>query len=80
MRATRVLTRVHVLPQGPAAWSRCRSTLAAPLQRTDVDSLGQQGLGQERDVDWDSAKPFHEVPGPKPLPLVGNMWRFIVGK
>lgn len=62
-------------------WSRCRSTLAAPLQRTDADSAGQQGLaaGQDRDADWDSAKPFHEVPGPRPLPVLGNMWRFIVG-
>lgn len=29
-----------------------------------------------------SAKPYSEVPGPSPLPLLGNTWRFIplIGK
>lgn len=24
-----------------------------------------------------SAKPYSEVPGPQPLPLLGNSWRFL---
>ncbi|XP_017782391.1 PREDICTED: probable cytochrome P450 12a5, mitochondrial isoform X1 [Nicrophorus vespilloides] len=26
---------------------------------------------------WDGAKPFESIPGPKPLPLIGNSWRFL---
>jgi hypothetical protein len=32
---------------------------------------------QARPEEWDYAKPFEEIPGPKPLPIIGNAWRFI---
>jgi hypothetical protein len=41
---------------------RCNSTVA---------------ITQARPEDWDYAKPFEDIPGPKPLPIVGNTWRFI---
>lgn len=26
---------------------------------------------------WDQALPFESIPGPKGLPLIGNVWRFL---
>ena len=43
-------------------FKRCNSTAA---------------VTQARPEEWDYAKPFEDIPGPKPLPIVGNMWRFI---
>lgn len=57
------------------------STLAAPLQRDDAEAQGgHHGGQQERDADWDAARPYADIPGPRPLPLVGNIWRFIFGE
>lgn len=27
--------------------------------------------------DWSRCRPYSEIPGPKPIPLLGNTWRFI---
>lgn len=27
--------------------------------------------------EFDSAKPYETIPGPKPLPIIGNVWRFL---
>jgi hypothetical protein len=37
---------------------------------------------EARKEEWDYAKPFEDIPGPKPLPIIGNAWRFIphIGK
>jgi hypothetical protein len=43
-------------------FKRCNSTVAATQIRPD---------------EWDYAKPFEDIPGPKPLPIIGNAWRFI---
>jgi len=32
---------------------------------------------QARQEEWEYAKSFEDIPGPKPLPIIGNMWRFI---
>lgn len=26
---------------------------------------------------WDNALPFEAIPGPKGLPIIGNVWRFL---
>jgi hypothetical protein len=37
---------------------------------------------ETRKEEWDYAKPFEDIPGPRPLPIIGNAWRFIphIGK
>lgn len=27
--------------------------------------------------DWSRCRPYTEIPGPKPIPFLGNTWRFI---
>jgi hypothetical protein len=34
-------------------------------------------VAQARPQEWDYAKRFEDIPGPKPLPIIGNTWRFI---
>ncbi|KAL1487303.1 hypothetical protein MTO96_008087 [Rhipicephalus appendiculatus] len=44
------------------------------------DKLQQQLQGlRKRPVGAasDTVRPFHEIPGPKPLPLIGNIWRYL---
>ena len=41
---------------------RCNSTASVTQARPDA---------------WVYAKPFEDIPGPKPLPIIGNTWRFI---
>ncbi|KDR23725.1 probable cytochrome P450 301a1, mitochondrial isoform X2 [Zootermopsis nevadensis] len=48
----------------PLTTSRCESSVVTTFQ----DDVG---------TEWDRARPYSEVPGPKPLPLVGNTWRFL---
>ncbi|XP_071452597.1 probable cytochrome P450 49a1 [Hetaerina americana] len=54
-----------VRPRASAAGRRFRSVVAA-VQEVDSET-----------TDIASARPYSEVPGPKPIPLLGNSWRFI---
>lgn len=27
-------------------------------------------------AEWQNALPYHEIPGPKPIPILGNTWRY----
>lgn len=33
-------------------------------------------LSPEYNSQLENARPYNEVPGPKPLPIVGNTWRY----
>lgn len=41
-----------------------------------VNVSGTQGFLEENDVGSD-VLPYESIPGPKPLPILGNNWRFI---
>lgn len=39
----------------------------------------QDDTKNEKPFNWDQAIPFEKIPGPKPLKIVGNNFRFIPG-
>jgi hypothetical protein len=42
----------------------------------------ESSVASLQDEVWERARPYSDVPGPKPLPIFGNTWRFlpIIGK
>jgi hypothetical protein len=50
-----------------------RNVSAGVLKRCNSTAA----VTQVRPEEWDCAKPFEDIPGPKPLPIIGNMWRFV---
>ena len=65
-------------------WSR--SSLVADSQQQVLRNVSAgvlkrynstAAVTQVRPEEWEYAKPFEGIPGPKPLPIIRNMWRFI---
>lgn len=60
--------------------------LTKTLRSLPIQNLAKTGLRSLESLDeepfWENAKPYTEMPGPKPLPFLGNTWRFIpfIGK
>jgi hypothetical protein len=50
-----------------------RNVSAVVLKRCNSNAA----VAQARPEEWSYAKPFEDIPGPKPLPIIGNTWRFI---
>jgi hypothetical protein len=50
-----------------------RSVTALVFNRDNSTVAATQATPEE----WEYAKPFENIPGPKPLPVIGNAWRFI---
>ena len=50
--------------------------------RSTVTVAQDAAAGNEAAPSFELAKPFRDMPGPKPLPIIGNSWRFlpVVGK
>jgi len=49
-----------------------RNVSAVVLKRCNSTAA----FAQVRPEEWEYAKPFEDIPGPKPLPIIGNVWRF----
>lgn len=65
-----------------------RQTKANCVQKYSTSSTitAEDGETQSQEaqnaVEWNNAVPYSDMPGPKPIPLLGNTWRFMpyVGK
>lgn len=75
---------LHLLP----STASCRQTALLVIARprsTSSASFDQDAAEAVARVSADAGAavnrplPFSEVPGPRPLPVIGNMWRFIPG-
>lgn len=66
-----VLSRMKNVQVLKSSWNlvRFRSTTAIPADSLFVDETIKDELA--------SAKPYSEVPGPKPLPILGNTYRLL---
>ena len=63
----------------------CRAVVANRLSIAPLlKQIGNRSTfaALDHDAEWISARPFDDIPGPKPLPLIGNTWRFLpyIGK
>nr|AVL92863.1 CYP450 [Locusta migratoria] len=63
-----------------SASSRCGRQVAVALSRGHATAAAAavKGTTAEPTEEWLRAKPFEELPGPKPLPIIGNTWRFLL--
>jgi hypothetical protein len=65
------------IKSGFICWQRALfAPLLHPVRRFE------SSVASIQDEVWEKARPYSAVPGPKPLPIVGNTWRFLplVGK
>jgi hypothetical protein len=65
------------IKSGFICWHRA---LLAP--RLHPTRRSESSVASLQDEVWERACPYSAVPGPKPLPIIGNTWRFLpfIGK
>ncbi|XP_069679419.1 probable cytochrome P450 301a1, mitochondrial [Periplaneta americana] len=63
-----------------SVFTGCRRMVLTSLHRRERRYDSTMATLQQEEVEeteWERARPYSEVPGPKPLPFVGNTWRFV---
>ncbi|XP_049791348.1 probable cytochrome P450 301a1, mitochondrial [Schistocerca nitens] len=58
---------------GRALGQRCKSSAVS----LECPMAAPEAVDQPRVEEWSRARPYQQVPGPTPLPIVGNTWRFL---
>lgn len=71
-----MLRNVSVIIKRGAIKSRSLSTTNVNSQSSALDG----NVRNTKPPGWDEALPFEEIPGPKPVPLLGNTWRLILSQ
>lgn len=77
----------HAITYCCPLWSnlskRCNSSDTAAPEVTAATSAACPHLAFEQTTaaihhtaEWQNALPYHEIPGPKPIPILGNTWRY----
>lgn len=56
---------------------RERSTIAAPVCPYANQDANEFEVRQKTEVTTKSYLPYSDVPGPKPIPILGNTWRSV---
>lgn len=56
---------------------RLTRPLLSKTYATAAEVLANQAFEDAKPHEWREALPFEAIPGPKPLPLIGNTWRFL---
>ncbi|KAJ8924326.1 hypothetical protein NQ315_007122 [Exocentrus adspersus] len=59
------------------AVKRTAEAVSASKRDDYYKNLGGATESNEKPLDWDGAMPYESIPGPKPLPVIGNLWRFL---
>lgn len=90
-----MLRNLHVLVKGGIFESGLRSlsTAGVHFKSSSVEATkskshndyfktmrdNQEIANSAKPPGWDEALPYETMPGPKPIPFLGNLWRFIFG-
>jgi len=69
---SRIAVRKLVSNPSPLQFSHSYKTTAA----VGVTSAQPFKKTADEDIEWNNAKPFDEIPGPKALPLLGTAWTY----
>ncbi|KAG8239877.1 hypothetical protein J437_LFUL019431 [Ladona fulva] len=57
---------------------RAGRMLSVPSSASQVFN-STAAMAAEMDKSWEKAKPYEEIPGPRPVPIIGNLYQFIPG-